>query len=80
MLTDGDGAGSRDEVQVRLHTEHGGAFLVVRNMQNVGEAGGAMSRERSRVGQRHKEGEKERDRLTGRKWRLRSSLTTVADY
>jgi len=47
MLTNGDGTRSGDEVQVRLHTEHGGAFFVVGNMQNVGEADGVMSRERS---------------------------------
>ena len=37
-LTNGGGAWSRDKVQVRLHTEHGGTFIVVGNMQDMGEA------------------------------------------
>ena len=37
-LTNGGGAWSRDKVQVRLHTEHGGTFIVVGNMQDMSEA------------------------------------------
>ena len=37
-LTNGGGAWSRDKVQVRLHTEHGGTFIMVGNMQDMSEA------------------------------------------